>query len=101
MLTTVVYTIPAKGRPQTLLTDSQRVVGRHTNVPPSPLVERAGVEPASSAHAKGSKPLCFSTPPPQHNLAWDVVQVDHHLQAHPCAGGHGDSSRVQSGANDE
>src|SRR5437016_13522867 len=86
MLTTNVYTNTRKGRPKTLLTDSQRVVGRHTNLPPSPLVERAGVEPASSAHAKGSKPLCSFTPPPQRNFVWDIVQVDHRLEAHPRAG---------------
>jgi hypothetical protein len=89
--------IPAKGRPKTLLTDSQRVVGRHTSLLPSPLVERAGAEPASSAHAKGSEPLCSFTPPPQRNLAWDVVQVDHRLEAHPRGAAGHTASRVQSG----
>src|SRR5436309_14999903 len=101
MLTTNVYTNTRRGSPQTLLTDSQRVVGRHTSLPPSPLVERAGVEPASSAHAKSSKPLCSFTPPPQRNFAWDVVQVDHHLEAHPGAGRRTDWQAESSpGAND-
>ena len=81
-----IHKCPPRVAPKTLLTDSQRVVGRHTSLPPGPLVERAGVEPASSARAKGSKPLCSFTPPPQRNFALDVVQVGDRLEAHPCAG---------------